>query len=120
MTATATTTEPVSTMFRALADRTRLRILHLLRLDGGEICVGDIVSILRLPQPKVSRHLSYLRRAGILEVRERGLWKLYRLAPARTAFHRKLLECLDASVPGIPELERDRARAKTLSERCCP
>jgi ArsR family transcriptional regulator, arsenate/arsenite/antimonite-responsive transcriptional repressor len=114
-----TSAESVDLMFRACADPTRLRIVHLLHHEGGELCVGDIVSILRVPQPKTSRHLSYLRRAGILEVREKGLWKFYRLTPARTAFHRKLLECLAVSFPELPVLGRDRARAQALTKRCC-
>ncbi|MBN1492026.1 MAG: transcriptional regulator, partial [Phycisphaerae bacterium] len=51
----------IDLMFRAFSDRTRLRILHI--LQDGELCVGDIVEILRAPQPRVSRHLAYLRKA---------------------------------------------------------
>jgi ArsR family transcriptional regulator, arsenate/arsenite/antimonite-responsive transcriptional repressor len=112
-------TEPLDLMFRAFSDSTRLRIVHLLQHEGGELCVGDIVTILRVPQPRASRHLSYLRRAGILDVREKGLWKFYRLTPARTAFHRKLLECLAVSTAELPVLGRDRARARALTKRCC-
>lgn len=57
-----TATEPVAaadSMFRAFSDRTRLRILHV--LQGGELCVGDIVEILQAPQPRISRHLARLR-----------------------------------------------------------
>jgi len=69
---------PVDLMFRAFSDPVRLRILHL--LQSGEFCVGDIVKVLRLPQPRVSRHLAYLRRAGLVKVRQNGLWKFYSLA----------------------------------------
>ena len=79
-------------MFRAFSDRTRLRILHV--LQGGELCVGDIVEILQAPQPRISRHLAYLRKANLVAVRKSGLWSHYSLAPAKTAFHRKLLACL--------------------------
>ncbi len=51
-------------LFRAFADRTRLRILHM--LANGELCVCDIVGVLEVPQPKTSRHLAYLRRAGLV------------------------------------------------------
>ena len=61
---------PVDRMFRALSDRTRLRILHLLL--PGELCVCHLVDVLDLPQPKVSRHLAYLRRAGLVHRPERG------------------------------------------------
>ena len=67
-------TPAVDTMFRAFSDRTRLRILHMLR--DGELCVCDIVDVLGVPQPKASRHLSYLRKAGLVEARKDGLWKL--------------------------------------------
>ena len=56
-----TAANPVDRMFRAFSDRTRLRILHLLR--GGELCVCDLVAVIDVPQPKISRHLAYLRRA---------------------------------------------------------
>src|SRR5437867_396847 len=70
-------------LFRALADPTRLRILHL--LQGGELCVGDLVKVLDVPQPTASRHLAYLRRARLVSVGKRGLWCFYALAPAATA-----------------------------------
>src|SRR5690349_16819991 len=60
----------ISSMFRAFSDPTRLRILRL--LQGGQCCVGDLVSILELPQPSVSRHLAYLREAGLVADRKEG------------------------------------------------
>ena len=71
----------ISSMFRAFSDPTRLRILRL--LQAGECCVGDLVSILELPQPSVSRHLAYLREAGLVADRKEGLWVYYSLAPRR-------------------------------------
>src|SRR5271170_4164353 len=82
----------IDRMFRAFSDRTRLRILHL--LSPGELCVCHIVDVLELPQPKVSRHLAYLRRTGLVLTRKEGLWNYYRLAPAQGDFHEKLLQCL--------------------------
>ena len=110
----------IEAMFRAFADRTRLRILHLLR--DGELCVGDIVSILQLPQAKVSRHLNYLRKAGLVEVRKQGLWRFYRLHSARSAFHHKLLDCLGDCFSGVPGIAADKQRAGKLRESggCCP
>jgi len=75
----------VNRMFRAFSDRTRLRILHLLL--EGELCVGDLVKILQVPQPTASRHLAYLRRSGLVMARKNGLWNFYQLAPAQTPFH---------------------------------
>jgi ArsR family transcriptional regulator len=107
---------PSDVAFRACADRTRLRILGLLR--GGELCVGDLMSILRVPQAKTSRHLAYLRRAGLVRCREQGLWSFYSLAPARDGFHRRLMRCVDAS--GIGETDRRRAASLRRKGGCCP
>ena len=110
----------VDLMFRAFSDPIRLRILHL--VADGELCVCDLVEILKLPQPTVSRHLAYLRRAGLVGTREERSWKFYRLLPARAAFHRKLLECLGACFDDVPELRADSRQAKQLRKRggCCP
>jgi ArsR family transcriptional regulator len=118
-----TRTRPVSNvdkMFRAFADRTRLRILHL--LQGGELCVSDIITILKVPQAKASHHLNYLRRAGLVQVRRQGLWCFYRLRPAETPFHERLLDCLGQCSTGVPGLAADRERAAKVkaSGGCCP
>jgi ArsR family transcriptional regulator len=68
----------LDTVLKALADPTRLRIIGL--LAGGEVCVCHIHESLGIPQPKTSRHLAYLRRAGVVEGRKDGLWVHYRLA----------------------------------------
>lgn len=110
----------VNQMFRAFSDRTRLRILTLLK--QGELCVGDLVAVLKVPQPKVSRHLAYLRRAGLVQARESGLWNFYSLAPAASAFHKKMLECLGACFGDVPEIAKDASKAQDLrkSGGCCP
>lgn len=110
----------VDTMFRAFSDRTRLRILRL--LVDGEICVGDLVEILRLPQPTVSRHLAYLRKADLVEVRKDGQWVYYSLATAQSSFQSKLYECLEDCFGEVPELKADARRAKKVkrSGGCCP
>ncbi len=82
----------MTTVFRALSDQTRLRILSLLR--GGELCVCHLVAVLGVPQPTASRHLSYLRRAGLVVARKQGLWSYYRLSPARGKSHTMLSACL--------------------------
>src|SRR5271155_753352 len=98
----------VDVMFRAFSDRTRLRILHMLR--RGELCVCDIVEVLGVPQPKASRHLAYLRKAGLVEARKDGLWSYYKLAPSKNKFHGKLLECLGCCLRDVPELAKDAER----------
>jgi ArsR family transcriptional regulator, arsenate/arsenite/antimonite-responsive transcriptional repressor len=110
---------PVDVMFRAFSDRTRLRILNL--LGSGELCVCDLVRVIDVPQPKISRHLAYLRRAGLVTARKEGLWMYYELASSKTAFHQKLLECLTCCFPDVPELARDMKRLgkDARSVRCC-
>ena len=108
-------TTRIDVMFRAFSDRTRLRILHLLR--GGELCVCDIVDVLGVPQPKASRHLAYLRKAGLVEARKEGLWSYYKLKPARNKFHAKLMECLGCCFADVPELAKDAKRLKLAG--CC-
>jgi ArsR family transcriptional regulator, arsenate/arsenite/antimonite-responsive transcriptional repressor len=119
-TTTSAAQDTVDLMFRAFSDRTRLRILHVLL--GGEMCVGDIVESLRAPQPRISRHLAYLRKANLVTVRKEGLWSHYALAAAKTPFHRKLLECLGKCFGEVPEIQADEARAAKIrkSGGCCP
>jgi ArsR family transcriptional regulator, arsenate/arsenite/antimonite-responsive transcriptional repressor len=121
---TALKQDRVDLMFRAFSDRTRLRILNMLR--DGEICVCDLVAVLEVPQPKVSRHLAYLRKARLVTARREGLWMHYRLAPASSEFHRSLLNCLGCCFKSVPELAadlrklgRDKSRAG-CSNDCCP
>ena len=105
----------VDVMFRAFSDRTRLRILNLLR--PGELCVCDLVRVIGAPQPKISRHLAYLRKAGLVRARKEGLWAYYQLSPARNDFHRKLLECLECCFTAeVPELAKDM---RALGKACC-
>jgi ArsR family transcriptional regulator len=117
---TATDTNRTDVMFRAFSDRTRLRILYLLR--GGECCVGNIVDILQVEQPSASRHLAYLRRAGLVKVRRARNWAYYSLAPAALPFHQKLLECLACCFEEVPQLRADQDRAAQVRQAggCCP
>ena len=71
--------EALTQIYAALADPTRLRILALLR--DGEICVCHIHASLNVPQPTASRHLAYLRKAGLVDARREGIWMHYRLTP---------------------------------------
>ena len=107
-------------LFRALADPTRLRILHF--LQHGELCVGDLVKVLDVPQPTASRHLAYLRRARLVSVGKRGLWCFYALSPAATALHEHLLAAVGICRRSMPALARDAARLRALkrSGGCCP
>jgi ArsR family transcriptional regulator, arsenate/arsenite/antimonite-responsive transcriptional repressor len=115
-----TSSKSVSDKFSAFSDPTRLRILHLLL--QGELCVGDLVAILDMPQPTVSRHLAYLRRSALVDTRKGGLWVYYRLAAAKSELHRKLLDCLAACFIDVPELKSDARRAAKVRKAggCCP
>ena len=113
---TSTGTSRVDMIFRAFSDRTRLRIMNLLR-HREELCVCDLVRVLSMPQAKVSRHLAYLRRAGLVEADRRGQWAYYRLSRAEGAFHKKVLECVGCCFDDVPELQRDM---KKLGRACCP
>ena len=126
---TSPKTPSVDLMFRAFSDRTRLRLLHMLRGaegagaggGGGEICVCELVRVLELPPPKISRHLAYLRKAGLVQARKEGLWMHYRLAPATSEFHQSLLKCLACCFASVPELARDTRRLNRVdcTDGCC-
>jgi ArsR family transcriptional regulator len=108
--------QAVDQMFKALADPTRIRILGL--LSAGEICVCHIHESLRLPQSLVSRHLAYLRRAGLVEARKEGLWVHYRIAPRRDDLMQTLLDAVYHCVGHLSTVAKD---GKRLEKRtgCC-
>ena len=101
-------------LFRTLADPTRLRILRL--IGESEVCVCYFVEALQLSQPKISRHLAYLRRSGIVHARKDGKWVRYSIAfpssPSAAAILREAL----AWTAEMPETRRDRVRFATA---CC-
>jgi ArsR family transcriptional regulator, arsenate/arsenite/antimonite-responsive transcriptional repressor len=108
----------VEQVYRALADSTRVRILHLLR--EGALCVGDLVSVLGVPQPTASRHLAYLRRSGLVFDERRGQWSFYKLAPADSPFHAKILESLQAAESRQTRVDEVALRALRRAGGCCP
>ena len=100
--------------FQALGDKTRLRLLSL--MDDQEICVCYFVEILGQPQPKISRHLAYLRNAGIVTARREGKWMHYRIVmPPNTGAARILKEIL-AWLKAERSMQSDRSR---LTRVCC-
>jgi ArsR family transcriptional regulator, cadmium/lead-responsive transcriptional repressor len=86
-------TDLVAKYFRGLGDPIRLRILKLLR-DEGELSVGDLVSRLGLPQPKVSNHLACLRWCGFIEARREGRTVYNWISDARVVDMLDLAEAL--------------------------
>ena len=104
----------IETLFKALADRTRLRLINL--IGESEVCVCFFVAILKSSQPKISRHLAYLRQAGVVAARREGKWMHYRLAepPDKHAAH--IFREVRASLAEHPEFQRDREK---LLQVCC-
>lgn len=100
----------LETLFKAFADPTRLRILSL--LAAGELCVCDIVEILDVPQPTVSRHLAALRTAGLVAVTRDWKFAHYRLAEPADPVHRNLIVCVRSCFRGIRSLDRERLKAE--------
>jgi ArsR family transcriptional regulator len=100
--------------FRALADPTRLRVLNLLGND--EVCVCFLVEILQTNQPNISRHLAYLRRAGIVEARREGKWIHYRIVDPPDPYAANMLSELRAWCAQDKAMQRDRKR---LVNVCC-
>lgn len=100
--------------FTALADRTRLRILNLIGKD--ELCVCFFVEILNELQPKISRHLAYLRKAGLVSARRDGKWMHYRVAEPTEPLAARVLGDTMAWLAEDKEMERDRER---LMKVCC-
>jgi ArsR family transcriptional regulator, arsenate/arsenite/antimonite-responsive transcriptional repressor len=101
-------------LFHALADRTRLRLLNL--MSGGEVCVCYFVELLDEPQPKISRHLAYLRRTGLVAARREGKWMHYRLTKPADPTQERVLECALAAASEDRQMQRDRER---FERACC-
>jgi ArsR family transcriptional regulator len=104
----------VDGLFRALADPTRLRLLNL--IADREICVCYFVQILGLSQPKISRHLAYLRKAGIVAARRQGKWMHYRLALSKDSAARAILLVTLKHLSAQKGMQRDVRR---LGSACC-
>jgi len=100
--------------FQALGDNTRLRLLNL--MGDREICVCYLVEVLEQGQPKISRHLAYLRRAGIVAARRDGKWMHYRIVMPPNAGAAQVLSQTLAWLKEDRAMQADRAR---LSKACC-
>lgn len=107
-------------IFSALADETRLRIISL--LSEGELCVCDLMKVLKVPQSKISRHLGYLRRSGLVQSRKEGLWMHYRLSPPAAKLHDALLKAVCGCRCDFKELGKDLKTLKANKDclvGCC-
>ena len=105
--------QKIDRIFRAFADETRLRILHLL-MRREELCVCELIEVLRMGQSKVSRHLAYLKKAGLVKDRNEGLWSYYSLTEPTGKFHSRLISCLDECFSEVTILRKDAVVLK-----CC-
>ena len=101
-------------LFKALADRTRLRLLNLIGAD--EVCVCFFVEVLKTNQPKISRHLAYLRKAGVVSSRRDGKWMHYRIVEPPDSHAAKIFREVRSSREDDPLMQRDRTR---LTKICC-
>ena len=100
--------------FAALSDQTRLRLLNL--MNGREVCVCYLVEILGQGQPKISRHLAYLRKAGVVEARREGKWMHYRIVSPKHEGASKLLSDTLGVLREQKAMQADLAR---LERACC-
>ena len=101
-------------LFAALADRTRLRLLNL--MNGREVCVCYFVEILKQSQPKISRHLAYLRNAGVVSARREGKWMHYSIQRPADPRAAGILDATLLSFEADREMQSDLSR---LSKACC-
>ena len=104
----------IENLFQALADRTRLRLINL--IGDSEVCVCFLTEILKTSQPKISRHLAYLRRAQIVAARREGKWMHYRLIEPPDEHAAGILREVRASLNEHPEFRRDREKLEGV---CC-
>lgn len=104
----------IERFFQALGDNTRLRLLNL--MGDQEICVCYFVEIIGAPQPKISRHLAYLRSAGIVDARREGKWMHYRIVMPPHIGATQILKQALASLKEDKAMQADTAR---LTKACC-
>jgi ArsR family transcriptional regulator len=104
----------LASFFAALADPTRLRLLHL--MDGREVCVCYFVEVLKQSQPKISRHLAYLRNAGVVKARREGKWMHYSIQRPADQRARAILDATLLSFKDDHEMQMDLVR---LDKACC-
>ena len=104
----------IELLFKALADRTRLRLLNLIGDD--EICVCFFVEVLGTNQPKISRHLAYLRKAGVVSGRREGKWIHYRVVEPPDEHAANVFREVRSWLRNDSNMQLDRARLKQI---CC-
>ncbi|NOX80884.1 MAG: metalloregulator ArsR/SmtB family transcription factor [Deltaproteobacteria bacterium] len=96
-------------LFKSLSDPTRIRIVWLLQI-GGELCVCDLMAVLDLPQSTVSRHLAYLRNAGLVHDQRKGVWMYYRLPAESSELLTGILRVMQTAAKDLQQAATDRRR----------
>ena len=104
----------IALLFKALADQTRLRLINLIGDD--EICVCFFVEVLKTNQPKISRHLAYLKRAGVVAARREGKWMHYRLVEPADPHAARIFREVRSWLDNNPAMVSDRTRLRRI---CC-
>ena len=104
----------IASLFKALADPTRLRLINLIGDD--EICVCFFVEVLKTNQPKISRHLAYLKRAGVVAARREGKWMHYRLVVPSDPHAARIFREVRSWLDNNPAMVTDRTRLRKI---CC-
>ncbi len=99
----------ITQMFKSLSDPTRIRIIWLLQ-TGGELCVCDLMEVLDLPQSTVSRHLAYLRNAGLVSDQRKGVWMYYRLPDELSQRLTGILGVMQSASTELKQAAMDRQR----------
>ena len=102
--------------YTLLADETRRRILSLLA-ERGELCVCELMHALQLSQPFVSRHLSLLRKGGVVRARRAGQWVFYGLNPSLASWQKETVRLMASAASAVPEHRADSRRLDAMSER---
>ena len=114
MAASNSNLDRMETLFAALADRTRLRLLNLMRYD--EVCVCFFTEVLGESQPKISRHLAYLRKSGLVESRRDGKWMHYRIVLPENEMARTVI---DDTLKWLGSRDDMQSEHEELISVCC-
>jgi ArsR family transcriptional regulator len=109
------TMKEVTRLFKAFSDETRLRILRLLL--KRELCICELMEVLQLPQSNVSRHMAYLKNAGLVDDRREAVWVYYSLTEPKNKVHACQLECLAKCFNDYKGLKRDEARLEKFKQK---
>lgn len=104
----------IELFFSALADKTRLRLLNL--IGEEEVCVCFFVEVIGTNQPKISRHLAYLKRAGLVSMRKDWKWSHYRITPPENKYAAEVFAKVREWIENDPAMQAERHQ---MFNMCC-